>query len=211
MRIIVILILIFSCDLIFGQKCEEYDRNLFHMLPEDFPTLINCKDSKGRKQGLWIHYKIQHGSYDIPDLLEKGGYVDNYSYGKYRDDIKVGEWLSVANVHQIFVTRSDIYYYSEDTILITSEYADYGWNKSSIYYNADSSIIESISLAPKKEFPVCIKCDKKRLKNEECIMTYRNSVIKYFPFDLFDIEFDASFSWFKREMNNIDEKHNINK
>ncbi len=186
-----------------AQQCEDFDKGLFHMLPDTFPGKINCSDSNGLKQGWWIDYKIKYIPVDKPEEMAKENYVTNYSYGKYKNNLKIGDWISVANVHLIYETRRDNYYYSKDTIIITSRFPS---GESTLYYNSDSSIIKSISLCTDEKFPICIECDKKNKIRKECKMIYRNDIIKEFPFDQFDLEFYDSFIGYKREKRMIDNK-----
>jgi hypothetical protein len=198
-RILIITFLTCTYTLLSAQKCEDFDKSLFHMLPDNFPNNINCKDSLKRNQGWWINFTIKYNPIDKPDELAKGDYVESYSYGKYKDNIKVDEWITVSNVHLIYITRKDNYYYSKDTIIVTSGFENGGWNKSTLYFNSDSSIIKSTSLAPNDKFPICIECDKNGLINEECKMTYRNRIIKKFPFEKFESEFYGSFFMHTRD------------
>jgi hypothetical protein len=201
--ILTLLFLTLIMSLVNAQKCEEYDKSLFHMLPDSLPDKINCIDSNGLKQGWWIDYKIRYNPVDRPDELAKGNYVDNYSLGKYKNSIKIGDWISVANVHLIYESRRDNYYYSTDTIMITSRFAS---GESVLYYNADSTIIKSSSLYAGEKFPICIECNKKSEIGKECKMTYRDEKIKEFSFEQFEIAFYGSFIEYKREKKIIDNK-----
>jgi hypothetical protein len=198
-QILIIVCLIFTHTILIAQRCEDFNKRLFHRLPDSFPDKINCIDSNGYKQGWWINYTLKYNPVDKPDELPKGDYVENYSYGKYQDNMKIGDWISIANVHLIYLTSKENYYYSKDTILITSGFANGGWNESTLYFNADSSIIKSTSLSPNDKFPICIECNKNRLKGKECTMTYRNNKIKEFSYDQFDLEFSRSFIVYIRE------------
>jgi hypothetical protein len=189
-----------------AQECEDFDKSLFHILPDTFPNKINCFDSLGLKQGWWIDYTLKNNPIDRPDELAKGNYVESYFFGKYKDNLKIGDWISVANVHLIYEDRRDNYYYSEDTIMITSGFAEGGWNESTLYFNADSSIIKSTSLPRDEKFPICIACNKNGKIGKECIMTYRNGKIKEFSYQQFDIEFFNSFYDYIREKKTINHK-----
>ena len=121
--LIVSLLFAFLNNKISAQVCEEYDKTLFHMLPDTFPNKINCIDSIGLKQGWWIDYTLKHYSILKPNELAKGNdYVESYSYGKYKNNIKIGDWISVANTQSIYVTRKENYYYSR-------YYGSYGYYK----------------------------------------------------------------------------------
>jgi hypothetical protein len=110
MRILRTLFFVFLSCQTFSQTCEKYNRKLFHLLPATFPDSINCKDSYGRKQGWWIYYTVQYNPAEIPDVLEKGDYVEDYVYGQYKDDKKIGDWRTIANVHQIYERSIDNYH-----------------------------------------------------------------------------------------------------
>lgn len=195
--LIFILLFAFINNKISAQVCEDYDKSLFHMLPDTFPNKINCIDSIGLKQGWWINYTLKHYAILKPDELGKGNYyVESYSYGKYKNNIKIGDWILVANTQSIYVTRKENYYYAEDTIMVTVKS---GQKKSTLYFNADSSIIKSISLSSGENFPICIECNKYSTTGKECTMTYRNENIKEFSFDHFDIEYDNSFYSYDRD------------
>jgi hypothetical protein len=201
--ILLVIILAIKHSLISAQQCEDFNKSLFHILPDTFPDKINCIDSNGLKQGWWIDYKIKYNPVDRPDELAKGNYVDKYSFGKYKNNIKNGDWVSIANVHLIYETRRDNYLYSKDAIMITSRFAE---GESTLYYNADSSIIKSTSLCPDEKFPICIDCCKNGSIGKECKMMYRNEKIKEFPYVQFDTEFYGSFIDYKREKRTIDNK-----
>jgi len=208
-KILFVILSIFSYSSITAQQCEDIDMSLFHMLPDTIPNKINCVDSLGLKQGWWINYTLEYNPIDKPDELAKGDYVENYSYGKYKDNIKIGDWISVANVHMIYITRKDNYYYANDTILVASEFGLGGLNKSTKFFNSDSSIIKSTSLPPDEKYPILIECNKNGVLGKECIMSYRNETIKEFSYDQFDIEFDRSFENYNRDkkvINNTLEK-----
>jgi hypothetical protein len=198
-----------SCQAI-SQTCEKYNRKLFHSLPKTFPDSINCKDGNGKKQGWWIYYKVQYNSVDKPGVIEIGDYVQTYTYGKYEDNRKVGDWRTIENVHLIYERRIDNYYYSKDTILIKSSYADRGWKESVIYYNSDSSIIKYRLTFDREQKDICIECNKnKKPYSTNCIMTYRKKIIKKFPYEQFEIELDKSNSslFYGREKAIIDETY----
>lgn len=205
-QILIVIFLVFTNIITNAQQCEDFDKGLFHMLPDNFPKQINCIDSSGLKQGWWIKYKIEYNPVDRPDELAKGNYVNDYSYGKYKDNIKIGEWIWIENVHLIYETRIDNYYYSKDTILITSGFGEGGWNETTLYFNSDSSIIKSTSLSPNEKFPICIECNKEGVIGKECTMIYRNEKVKKFPYEQFDMEFHGSFINYKREKKIIDNK-----
>lgn len=196
-----IIFLVFICGSTVSQTCENYNRKLFNSLPDNFPDSINCKDKSGKKQGWWIYYKVQYNPVDKRDQLEKGDYVQDYIYGQYKNDRRVGTWTTVYNVHLISDIREDKYYYSHDTTRVTSWFADGGWNESDIIYTKDSTVIKSTSLSPKEKHPICIECNK---KNKICIMTYRNQTIKKFAFDNFQTEFEKTFFMYDRDKKNID-------
>jgi hypothetical protein len=205
-QILILMFLTFTHSLITAQHCEDFDKGLFHMLPDTFPNKINCIDSLGLRQGWWIDYTLKYNPIDKLDRHTKGDYVENYSYGKYKDNFKIGDWISVANVHMIYITRKENYYYSADTIMITSGFAQGGWNESTLYFNADSSIIIATSLTPDVEFPICIDCNKNGSTGKECVMKYRNEKIKEFPYEKFVTEFYGSLIDYKREKKIIDIK-----
>lgn len=210
MRILQTLFFIFLSCQAFSQTCEKYNRKLFHSLPDTFPDSINCKDSYGKKQGWWIYYTVQYNPADKPDELEKGDYIQDYIYGQYKEDKKIGDWRTIANVHQIYERRVDNYYYGKDTILIKSGVWDGGWKEAMIYYNSDSTIIKYTISYDKGLRDICIECDKNKKPNStSCAMTYRKKLIKTFPYDQFEIELDKSNSslFYGREKAMIDKTY----
>ena len=100
-----------------AQTCEHFDRKLFFAeYIREVTDDINCKDSLGKKQGWWIYYKVDHNDIADPDALDTGNYVEKFTYGKYRDDLKIGIWRTIFNVHLISVMRQDSFYYNKDTV-----------------------------------------------------------------------------------------------
>lgn len=190
----------------FGQKCETYNRKLFHMLPETFSTEINCIDSLGRKQGLWIIYKIEYNPIDKPDELEKGDYVDAYSFGSFKDDFKIGEWKTINNVHMIYVNAIDNYNYYHDTIIIKSDFAKWGWKKSILCLNRDSSYFKYEIIEDSEKFPLCIECKKNQKQNKQCTLKYREQLLKYFPFKNIPIEMEKTIYDYTPEKKRVDQK-----
>lgn len=199
--VLLILILIYSTT--FSQTCEKYNRELFTSLPDNFPDSINCKDKSEKKQGWWIYYEVQYNPEYKPDELEKGDYVSDYVYGQYENDLKIGTWRTVRNVHQIYDQREDRYYYSLDTSRVASWFLSGGFNESEIIYIKDSTTIKSTSLSPKEKYPICIDCNK---KSNDCIMTYRKEIIKKISFENFETEFEKTFFMYDREKRSIDGK-----
>lgn len=200
-------LILFSQDVI-SQICESYNRNLFHLLPGDFPDCINCKDNFGKKQGWWIHYSVGYNSVWRPDVHDTGEYVPDYKYGMYKDDTKIGVWRTINNVHNIFELRLDTFYYSTDTILIRSGYFDAGWKRSTLYYNTDSSIIRYRLSYDKGIKNICIECDENKNPNtDNCVLTYRNKRIKTFPLQDFNFERVKSSYWYSREKFIIDKMY----
>jgi hypothetical protein len=205
MSVFRLLVFLFLSYQAFSQTCEKYNRKLFHSLPDTIPDSINCKDIFGKKQGWWIYYTVHYNPDKKPDYLEKGDYVFEYVYGQYKDDKKIGDWRTIANVHLIYERRVDNYYYGKDTILIKSEFADRGWTKSMIYYNSDSSIIRYTYSYENGLRDICIECDKnKKPYSKSCVITYRKKLIKTFPYDQFKNELLNSEFMYSREKTIID-------
>jgi hypothetical protein len=188
MRIIFTMIFSISLLQLFGQSCDSFNRDLFHMLPSEFPDTVNCVDENGHKQGWWLIYKVKYNPIDKPDELEKGDYVERYSYGKYQNNRKVETWKVVENVHLIYECRIDNFFYSKDSTLIKSTYADGGWNETTTFFNSDSTEIKYSHVLPKVEYPLIITCDKKLPNDQQCQTTYRENELKVFPFARFEIE-----------------------
>ncbi len=189
-----LLLLVINCSLSFGQTCEKYERKLFHMLPNEFPDEINCTDTFGKKEGWWIIYEVEFNAIENAEL-DKGDYVRYYIYGMYNNNRKTGDWITVQNVHSIYQSRIVNYYYHNDTVLIKSRFAESGWNESTVYYNTDSSVIKSQTFIHSDDFPICIDCDKNLSIDKQCVITYRNEVVKYFPIDKFEMEFEKAFHY----------------
>lgn len=196
-----ILILIFSISLfqVHGQNCETFEKVLFHALPDEFPDTINCVDSIGEKQGWWLNYKVKYNEADRPDELEKGDYVERYSFGRYNDNRKVGIWKSVENVHQVYVSRVDSFFYGNDSTIHISNYMDGGRNETKTYFNADSSIIRYTHFLQDMIDSILIECDRELPTEKQCHMTFGEKE-KFFPFERFGVEVE------RVSMNNFEMK-----
>jgi hypothetical protein len=172
-----------------AQKCEIYDRSLFNMLPEKFPEIINCVDEFGLKQGAWIQYKVSFNSYDFPDELARGRYVEKYSYGYYQDNYKLGVWEEVFNVHLIWVSRRDSFYFDEDSNHIKVNI--FGEHKKPIEttkYNSDSTIISYSCLTAREKFSTEIICNTNLELDTSCVLMYRGNKIRNFSWSNFELE-----------------------
>ena len=205
-KVLLLLIIIYSSNL-FSQTCENYKKTLFNWLPDNFPNEINCIDTNGIKQGWWIYYEIKYNPEDQPDVLGKGYYVNDYIYGKYQNNLKVGKWKTIQNVHLIYESRSDSFYYAEDTTLIISYFAERGFMESNLYYNSDSSVVNFERNKVDEKYPILIKCNKfEKRKGKECAVIYRGSYIRYFPFKQLEIEIENCCLKDDRNKFLIDEK-----
>jgi hypothetical protein len=201
-KIAVLLLFVIISKFSIAQSCESFDKSLFHMLPIDFPKKINCIDSKGQKQGWWIIYNIKFNPEDIPDVLKKGNYVDSYEYGKYENNLKTGKWLTINNVHLIYISKEESYNYEGDSIIVN---IDNGKWKSRVCYNEDSTIIKSKIISIEDIYPIHIFCDERNQSNRECIIKYRGKILKHFRFDFFKIELENCTSdFYIREKKLID-------
>ena len=183
----------------YSQTCEELDRKLLHGLPNDFPNNINCKDIKGNKQGWWIIYSKSYNKKYKPDVLDTGIYVDEYSYGKFEDNKRIGKWKYINNVHSIYEYQTESYSYDKDTIIFKSD----DGREARVYYSPDSSIIKAITIicceTKDTRDTICIECNKKKRQTNNCRMTYKNKLIKEFSIDKFETEMELSYYNYKRE------------
>jgi len=188
----------------FAQVCESWDRNLFKILPDSIPEFINCIDSNGLKQGWWIYYKVEENLDGSKEDYPKGLYIEKYLLGRYRNHLKLGEWMEVHNVHTIFIASRTRYYYAKDTLLVTKK--RFLSDELSILYNADSSVIKSEVYSRSSNHPVIIDCDKNREVGKECTTTYRGEVLHVFPYELFLLETYVSKEHYDFDKNRIDLK-----
>ncbi len=193
-----------------GQNCQTFDRSLFNNLQGGIPELINCTDSNGVKQGWWIYYAEQYNRVEKPDELGVGKYVDSYTCGRYINGKKVGKWESINNVHFIYKTRVDSFYYSVDTTYIYSDFLKAGRNKSSCYFTNDSSNFHYTQLYQEEEYPMKIDCNKDLREGEECSVFYRNVKIKTFPIGIVGLIIDFLNNEYEREKRLIDEQKDAN-
>ncbi len=194
MKLLIFLYLLFTSIITYSQTCEQFDRRLFHFLPEYVPDIVNCKDSYGKKQGWWIYYKVNYNPTPIPDALDSGNYVGSYRYGKYKDDKMIGIWIKFQNIHQCYEEHRDSFYYKQDTVGVhTFSFA--GYNQTVVEYIHDSTIIKAKSI--EKNDTVCIYCSKKK----GCKMMHFNKTIKEFSFADFDTNFLSAFD----QIRNINE------
>src|SRR6056297_3368169 len=177
-------ILIFSIALLqaHGQSCETFERDLFHVLPEQFPDTINCVDSIGRKQGWWLNYKVKYNPVDRPDELAKGDYVERYSYGQFKNNRKVGTWQTVENVHLIYESRVDSFFYSNDSTIHITYNSYSGFHKIETHFNSDSTIISYTHFLPQVKNPIEIECNKNLTSENQCHLTFGEHE-KVFPFE----------------------------
>lgn len=206
-RLLFIAVLLFSAHFCFAQNCETFNRELFRMLPKDVPNEINCVDSLGRKQGWWIYYKIEYNPDDIPDVQKKGYYVYDYYCGKYNENKKTGEWIRVNNNHLIYISMTESYYYSRDTILVN--YEGFIDRRSSLYFNNDSTIINFFSVDDYYKDTICIECRRKNNKVvNNCKLYYQNKLMKSFPYK--NLEFEIDKAWFRIDRQKYIRLININ-
>ena len=187
----------------FSQTCENYNKKLFHMLPRGIPDQINCKDILGRKQGWWIYYKVLYNDVDRPDELSIGDYVPDYEVGQYKNDLKIGDWQTIANVHQIYALKEENFLYRKDSIIYIHD--DYTFKETTVM-TADSSVIKSEFVfyddIPKT---ACIECNKKKNgADKSCSLKYRGKLIKYFPHKDFFLENGKIVFFYEQEKNQID-------
>jgi hypothetical protein len=197
--LLLIFIYCFCCCQTQSQSGIKLNRPLFNMLPSEVPDSINFTDQNGIKQGWWIYYSIKYCPSDIPDQQSKGDFVPEYTYGKYKNGRKIGNWKRISNLHLIYPISEEDYEYYGDTVRITS------WSPKStivVVHNQDSTLLMSEILVTKEKYSIIIKCSK--LKGQ-CEMTYRGKLIKSFSISDFEIEQEAaSLMVYQRKMRLID-------
>jgi len=202
-RITYLFYLIFISSQVYSQKYHKFNRELFHLLPNDLPDSINCIDLNGQMQGWWIDYALSYSSGDKSTCVPKGHYVEEYSYGKYKDNRKIGDWRTISNIHFVMETKHENYYYNTDTIIIRTNFFDY---KTILYFNSDSSIVSYTYINRQGQKEICIECDINKIpKDSNCLMTYKSKFIKAFPYNKFETEVYKSSLMYIREKFLIDE------
>lgn len=189
MKVFLLIVFISIFGPLASQSCEEYNRTLFHILPKNFPEIINCVDAGGNKQGPWIHYKISFSDHDIANVIDSGFYVAYYSYGYYKDDLMIDDWYTINNVYPAQNERIDNYYYGIDTNIKRTHYINSSWKETVVYYNADSSIINSKTIHSYNNDTVYIRCNSNSMNTNCCQMIYKNELMKGFPIRDFEKEF----------------------
>ncbi len=202
--------LLFFVLIAIGQNCATFDRSLFNNLQGGIPELINCTDSNGVKQGWWIYYAEHYNRVEKPDELGVGKHVDSYTCGRYVNGKKVGIWESINNVHLIYKTRVDSFYYCVDTTYIYSDFLNAGRNKSSCHFTNDSSYFLYTPLYQGEEYPMKIDCNKNLPADEECNLFYRGIKIKTFPIGIVGLIIDFLNNEYEREKRLIDEQKDAN-
>lgn len=188
-----------------AQQCETYAKELFHMLPKDFPKTVNCIDSNNQKQGWWIEYRMLHNPLHGFNIYPRGNYVEAYNYGEYKNDHKIGHWKRVSNVHSIYVADIENYYLGQDTILITSYNPLRGnveWTK---YYNADSSIICFTKYLNKEGRQIQLKYNRKLTNDSLYVAEYKGYILRKFELHTIDVVFDQIGLLVGDEMEKVDE------
>jgi len=190
----------------FAQKCETYDRSLFHRLPKDFPNEINCVDTLEQKQGKWIEYVIDYNPVDMLDDLPKGNYVGQYRYGNYLDGKKIGDWKTIANRQAIYEIGNENYYYGEDTTIITRS-AGFRENeyRVSLYFNSDKSLFIKTN---KSDLPIIIERDTKRF-GPEIFRSRQGDKLTYLPIRFLPVVIDwdeVAFEYGKLELFGVERK-----
>ncbi|MCZ4408917.1 hypothetical protein O3Q51_08865 [Cryomorphaceae bacterium 1068] len=184
-RILTILLLAFSLACL-GQSCDTYDG-----------VAVNCIDSVGLKQGLWIYKKNRLTSSSYADLGSDAGCRYNAHYspiaeirGYFKDDMRIGQWEYLYGGHTLSLDRVENYYNNGD---IKAEYWDYATTKSGrlvdhyyLTFNNDSSKIrgkfyhEFDSLTLSLEHDVC-EID---FSNNDSLMTFRNCDLDKFEYEI---------------------------
>jgi hypothetical protein len=171
----------------YGQDCITIDRSLFHMLSSEVGDTVNCTDVKGLKQGWWLEFKLDYHEEREPDIHDTGIYVDEYRYGKYENDKPIGEWLTIYNVHLIFVTHVDSFSYRGDSTFVRSIDPFSRIYHLTTFTPTDTLILyENSELT--KDYPVIIDCNTTRENSKECILSYRDVQLKKFEIEAFGIE-----------------------
>ncbi len=201
--------LVLVCSLLFysttfAQQCETYAKELFHMLPKDFPKTINCTDSNNQKQGWWIEYRTYPNPVRASHFCSNKNYVDAYNYGEYKNGVKIGDWKRVSNVHSIYVADIENYHLGKDTTLITSYNPLRGnveWTK---YYNADSSIICFTKYLNKEGRQIQLKYNRKLTNNSLYVAEYKGHILRKFELHTIDAVFDQIGLLVGDEMEEVD-------
>jgi hypothetical protein len=194
MKYIIFLLTLLSVCTTHAQPCEQFDRKLFHALRPEVPDNINCRDSLDRKQGWWIDYKIDYNSTFLPDELDTGYYVDQYTYGQYKNDQKTGRWITVNNVHMIYESKVDSFY---NTGKVAGVWSKRPREKSFLEYSTDSIFINALYIEERDT--VYFSCDKRRPKKEcACETRYHGKTVKQFPLADFDIEFMVAYFYTRK-------------
>lgn len=190
----------------YAQNCEIYDRELMHFLPKDFPDTINCVDAFGKKQGCWIHYEVLYNDVPQPDVLAVGYYVPHYSFGRYKDDKKVGDWEYVENVHLVSTSKIEHYNYYGDSLVIITEKGPWFTQTLSIVSKMKNTYKIKYIIQDREPFPTIIECNKKSKKPNPCFIEYRNEIIKRFPINELEFHVDNYFAINERARFVIDRK-----
>ena len=179
MKIFTTILIILVSNFASSQKCDTL-KFTSPFLPSDFPDEVNCLDSLGRKQEWWINFRTRQ--YDLQSPLSGqpsaiAEVVEDYSYGKYFNDKKIGKWQYAISGCANYIVKTENYFEDGSHEVIS--------NGSRVRYNSDSSEIEcKVEIDPDS---VTILCKESNLIMA-CSAIYRGNVIKQFPFK--DLEFE---------------------
>jgi hypothetical protein len=160
----------------FGQSCDSLDGKV-----------INCVDSKGLKQGLWIYKKnrLLSSSYGGLGSDEGCRYNANHEViaeirGYFKDDMRIGQWLYFYGDHSLTLDRVETYYTNGDIKTENYDYATSTTGKLTDHYyltfNYDSTEVsgkfyhELDSLKFSLENNIC----EIRFSNNQSLMTFGN-------------------------------------
>ena len=166
-----------------SQSCDTL-KFTFSLLPIDIPEW-NCIDSLGRKQNWWINFRTRE--FEKKSLLvgqpnKIGEVVDNYSYGKYYNDKRIGKWEYIHNGGCYVIVTKTENYFDDGSIEVV-----YNEGKEKVNYNADSSLIKCVL-----EFntdSIIIICDENDLP-VDCRAIYQGRVFKQFSRHYLEFEME---------------------
>jgi hypothetical protein len=163
---------------------------------------INKIDSIGRKQGLWIHYKMFFNS-KCSALSQKVSDTcfREISKGEYLNNLKIGKWIYY---------NDGGCYFDEDRIEIFckdgSVNAIKKWliksnvfNQENTFYNKDSSLVTS-KIIIADVGTMNIKC----INKDKCVASFENKIISTFPYDKLELkQYKFANGFYNRELKSI--------
>jgi len=146
---------------------------------------LNKTDELGRKQGLWVHYKMYLNALCSGLATQKADTcLFELSKGNYINDKKVGTWEFYDDGGCYFLTEKTVTYNDDGSVVENNL-----MNSTKTEYSPDSSLVVStieteISGIGENKDTIIIKCFDKA----NCVAQYHGKEFREFNYEIFDVE-----------------------